>query len=159
MSVVRIAGSTREVEKLREAVKELESADIGQAIADTIRECRTQVHFVPLEDDAIAQFNSATNEIAINAQLRGASPRVLAVHLAHEGTHLQLREPGSAVDALDQEYRCYQAQARVWNALKGSEKDAVCDDVVAMIAKGEAEAKAEIWQRYEKEYWMRWDRS
>jgi len=69
-----------------------------------------------------------------------------------------LGDPSSADDALDQEYKCYKAEAEVWNAVKGSEKDKRCYDVAAMIEKGEADAKADIRRRYDEEYFTRWNK-
>lgn len=151
---VRLAGDAQDVRKLETAVQVLESSDSGRAIAQSIRERGAEIEFAPLSDRTIAQFNPP-NEIKINEAYKDASPAVLAASLAHEGTHLQSGDPRSSTDALDQEYKCFKAEAEVWNQVKRDESNSMEDDVVTMIRKGEAEAKAEIWQIYGEEYFTR----
>ena len=153
-----LQGTPDETAILQEAFSQLQAIDAGKTIADAIQEKGTTIKFGSTDEDAIAQFDPAANEITIHESLKEANPQVLAAHLAHEGTHLQLGDPSSADDALDQEYQCFKAEAEVWNAVKGSEKDKICDDVSAMIKKGEADAKADIRRRYDEEYFTRWNK-
>ena len=135
---------SREMEELAEGLQRLEATDIGQPIVEAIREHGTVITFESMEQDVIAKFDPEANKISVNEGLKNASPNVLAAHLAHEGTHVQWDQP----DSIDQEYHAFKAQAGVWDQLKGDETDKQCDWVSQMIAKGEAEAKAEIRQLY-----------
>jgi len=157
-SDVRLAGDAQDVQKLETAMQVLENSDSGRAIAQSIRERGTKIKFAPLCDRTVAQFNPP-NGITIIEAYKDVSPAVLAASMAHEGTHLQSGDPISSADALDQEYRCFKAEAQVWNQVKGTENNAMEEDVVTMIGKGEAEAKAEIWQIYGAEYFTRWNRT
>ena len=125
------------------AFSQLQSSEVGNGIAKDIQEAGTLMKF-GLTPGAIAQFDRKANEVTINAGQKEASPAVLAAHLAHEGTHVQWNES----DSIDQEYQAFKAQAAVWNQIKGDETDEQCDYVSEMIARGEAEAKAEIRQLY-----------
>jgi hypothetical protein len=147
-----VVGDAGEREKLAEGLQRLETSDIGQLAAKTIREHGTTIRFDPMEQGAIAQFDSATNEITVNEGLKDASPNVLAAHLAHEGTHVQWNQP----DSIEQEHHAFKTQAEVWNQVKGDETDNQCDRVTEMIAKGEKEAKEMIRRLYPDlpEYWQ-----
>lgn len=125
-------------------LENMKSTTIGRLIADAIREHGTKIRFGATDEGAIAQFDPTTNEITIHESLKDADPSILAAHMAHEGTHVQWGEP----DSIDQEYHAFKAQAEVWDELKGDQADRQCDWVSEMIAKGEAEAKAEIRQMY-----------
>jgi hypothetical protein len=146
-----VVGDAGEKGKLVESLQRLETSDIGQLTAKTIREHGTAIRFDPMEQGAIAQFDSETNEITVNEGLKDASPNVLAAHLAHEGTHVQWNQP----DSIDQEYHAFKAQAEVWNQLKVDETDRQCDWVAGMIVRGEKEAKEAIRRLYPDlpEYW------
>jgi hypothetical protein len=156
-SDVRLVGDAQDAQKLETAMQVLENSDSGRAIAQSIRERGTQIGFAPLSDRTVAQFNPP-NGITVNEAYKNESPAVLAAALAHEGTHLQSGDPSSSADALDQEYKCFKTEAEVWNQVKGGENNLLEEDVVTMIGKGEAEAKAEIWQTYGEEYFTRWDK-
>jgi hypothetical protein len=94
------------------------------------------VRFGQIGQDVIAHFDPSENEIVIHQDLRDASPNILAAHLAHEGIHVQW----DTDDSIDQEYHAFEAQAAVWNELKGDETDDQCDWVSEMIALGKEEA-------------------
>lgn len=153
---VPITGDAADVQKLQAAMGQLESVDAGRPIAQNLRDHGTLIRFGQTTGDAIAQFDPAANEITIHGSQKNASPAILATYLAHEGTHVQLGNPTSATGALDQEYRCFKAEAEVWNAVKASEENWEEDDAAAMIHKGAADAKADIRRRYGDEYFTRW---
>ncbi|MBI4494156.1 MAG: hypothetical protein HY690_15315 [Chloroflexi bacterium] len=148
---VPFRGDGADVARLSAAFEALESSDDGRPIAEAIREKGTVVEFGQTVRDAVAQYDRRTNTITVHESLRDANPSVVASHLAHEGEHVQWQAPGS----IDQEYAAYKAEAEVWDELKGDETDGQCDAVSAMIARGEAEAKAEIRQMYSylPEHW------
>jgi len=93
---------------------------------------------------AIAQYDPDSHEITVHESLKTASPKVLAAHLAHEGTHVLWDRPNS----IDQEYHAFKAQAEVWDQIKGEETDTQCDWVSWMIAQREEEAKLLITALY-----------
>ncbi|MFQ6014934.1 MAG: hypothetical protein ACE5NP_05790 [Anaerolineae bacterium] len=128
---------------LREALQFLESTEPGHPAAKAIREKNTTVRFGPTEG-AIARYYPDINEIRIHESLKKASPKVLAAHLAHEGTHVLWDRPNS----IEQEYHAFKAQAEVWDKIKGRETDSQCDWVSWMIAQGEEEAKLLIKALY-----------
>jgi len=153
---VLITGNVVDVRELQAAVEQLEPVDAGRSIAQAIRDHGVMIRFGMTADDASAQFDPTTNEITIHASQSDAGPAILAAYLAHEGTHVQLGNPTSAADALDQEYRCFKAEVEVWSVVKGSEENWEEGDIAAMIDKGEADAKADIRRRYGDEYFTRW---
>jgi len=108
-----------------------------------------------LEPGTVAQFDHQTNEITVNEGLKDASPNVLAAHLAHEGTHVQWVKDGKGYNTEDEivnaEYADFKNQADVWNEVKGAETDEQCDDVAAIMALGEDEAKDLIRLMYKEE--------
>jgi len=139
-----IAGSPAERAHLNEAIRLLESTESGHQAAEATRGKGTTVHFGPTAEGAIAQYDPATNEITIHESLKDASPKVLAAHLAHEGTHVSWNQP----DSIDQEYHAFKAQAEVWEQIRGEETDPQCDWVSRMISLGEEEAKRIIRRLY-----------
>ncbi len=147
-----VVGDAKEKGELAEGLQRLETSDTGQLTAEIIREHGTAIRFDPMEQGAIAQFDSETNEITVNEGLKDTSPNVLAAHLAHEGTHVQWDQP----DSIEQEYHAFKTQAEVWNQVKRNETDKQCDRVAEMIAKGEKEAKEMIRRLYPDlpEYWQ-----
>jgi hypothetical protein len=144
-----------EAKKLQEGFRRLGEVDSGRPVAEAIREHGTKVHFGPLGLDTVAQFDHPTNEITVNQGLKDASPNVLAAHLAHEGTHVQWVEDGKGYNTedeiVDAEYAAFKNQADVWNEVKGAETDEQCDDVAAIVALGEDEAKDLIRLMYKEE--------
>lgn len=94
-----------------------------------------------------SEISASSNTITLGSDLTSTSPGVLAAHLAHEGTHVQWNQAGS----VEQEYHAFEAQAQVWNLLRGSEADSQCDWVSEIIGSGEIEAKTEIRLRY---WWL-----
>jgi hypothetical protein len=139
-----IVGSPAEKACLNEALRLLESTESGHQAAEAIQRKGTTVHLGPTDEGAIAQHDSDTNKITIHEGLKHASPRVLAAHLAHEGTHVLWDQPNS----IDQEYHAFKAQAKVWERIKGEESDPQCDWVSWMISLGEEEAKRIIRRLY-----------
>jgi hypothetical protein len=150
-----VVGDTPEAKKLQEGFRRLGEVDSGHPIADAIREHGTTIHFGPLEPGTVAKFDHQTNEITVNEGLKDASPNVLAAHLAHEGTHVQWVKDGKGYNTEDEivnaEYAAFKNQADVWNEVKGAETDEQCDDVAAIIALGEDEAKDLIRLMYQEE--------
>lgn len=146
---------TPEAEKLQEGFRRLGEVDSGRPIADTIHEHGTAIHFGLLEPGTVAQFDHQTNEITVSEGLKDASSNVLAAHLAHEGTHVQWVRDSKGYNTEDEivnaEYAALKNQADVWNAVKGAEIDEQCDDVAAIIALGEMEAKDLIRLMYREE--------
>ncbi len=120
-------------ENLQNALDRLAGTKAGQSVADAIQRCGTTVRFGLTDDDAIAHFDPAGNEIVISETLQHTSTGLLTAHLAHEGTHVQWDQP----DSIDQEYPAFSAQAAVWNQVRGNETDEQCDWVSGMIALGE----------------------
>jgi hypothetical protein len=139
-----IVGSPAEKACLNEALRLLESVESGHQAARVIQGKGTTVHFGSTVIGAIAQYDLDTNKITIHQSLKDASPRVLAAHLAHEGTHVLWEQPNS----IDQEYHAFKAQAKVWERIKGEESDLQCDWVSGMISLGEEEAKRIIRRLY-----------
>lgn len=129
---------------LQDALGRLAGTTAGQPVAEAIRRHGTTVRFGPTDDDAIAHFDPARNEIVISETLQHTSTGILAAHLAHEGTHVQWDQP----DSIDQEYHAFSTQAAVWNQARGNETDEQCDWVSSMVALGEAQAKREIRSMY-----------
>jgi hypothetical protein len=153
----KIAGDAQDTQNLNAALKTLEDSDSGKPIARAIQDNQTAVCFGKTGEDAIAQFDSSTNTITIHESQRDANPDVLAAHLAHEGTHVQLKDTAYPVNEgvekfeeayVEEEYQAFRAQAETWNQVKGDESDEQCDAVSAMIARGEADAKDQIRQMY-----------
>ena len=139
-----IVGSPAEKAHLNEALRLLESTESGHQAAEAIQRKGTTVHLGTTGEGAIAQYDSATNKVTIHKGLKDASPKVLAAHLAHEGTHVLWDQPNS----IDQEYHAFEAQAEVWERIRGEESDPQCDWVAWMISLGEAEAKRIIRRLY-----------
>ena len=131
-------------EHLQNALDRLAGTTAGRPVADAIQRRGAMVRFGPTDDDAIAHFDPARNEIVINETLQSASTGLLAAHLAHEGTHVQWDQP----DSIDQEYHAFSAQAAVWNQVRGNETDEQCDRVSGMIALGEPRARRLIRSLY-----------
>jgi hypothetical protein len=150
-----VVGDAPEAKKLQEGFRRLGEADSGRPMADAIREHGTTTHFGPLEPDTVAQFDPQTNEITVSEGLKETSPNVLAAHLAHEGTHVQWVRDGKGFNTEDEivnaEYAALKNQADVWNEVKGTEIDEQCDDVAAIMALGEDEAKDLIRLMYQEE--------
>jgi len=137
MAEWRITGSREEIQQLRGSLERLSEAQAGYSISKVIRERDTVVRLGQIEENAVAYYDPACNEIVIDDSLQGASLDILAAHLAHEGTHVQWDKDNS----IDQEYHAFRAQAEVWNELKGDQSDEQCDLVSRMIALGEENAK------------------
>jgi hypothetical protein len=131
-------------ENLQNALNRLAGTTAGQPAAEAIQRHGTTVRFGPTDDDAIAHFDPAGNEIVISETLQYASTGLLAAHLAHEGAHVQWDQR----DSIDQEYHAFSAQAAVWNQVRGNETDEQCDWVSGMIALGEPRAKRIIRSLY-----------
>jgi len=140
---------------LEKGFRRLEEVDSGRPMANTIREHGATMRLGLLEPDTVAQFNPQTNEITVSEGLKDASPNVLAAHLAHEGTHVQWTRDGKGYNTEDEivnaEYAALKNQADVWNEVKGTEMDEQCDDVAAIMALGEDEAKDLIRLTYQEE--------
>ncbi|MBS1252575.1 MAG: hypothetical protein MAG451_01616 [Anaerolineales bacterium] len=139
-----ITGSSEAVQRLQKALSRLTETEVGQSIGEVIRERGTTIRFGQIEAGVVAYFDPADNEIVINDRLQDASSAVLAAHLAHEGTHVEW----NTEDSIEQEYYAFNAQAEVWNALKGDETDRQCDWVSWMISLGERQAKRRIRRLY-----------
>ena len=137
-------GSPAEKAHLNEALRLLGSTESGHQAAEAIQGKGTTVHFGPTAEEAIAQYDPATNRVTIHEGLKDVSPKVLAAHLAHEGAHVLWDQP----DSIDQEYHAFKAQAEVWERIRGEESDPQCDWVAWMISLGEAEAKRIIRRLY-----------
>jgi len=131
------------VDRMVGTMDRLSGTAAGGPIVQAILGSGTRIRFGGTGEDTIAYFDPGNNEIVINEALKGASPNVIAAHLAHEGTHAQWNRPNS----VDQEYHAFKAEAETWNRLKGSEHDDQCDEVSSFIALGEREAK-DIIRRY-----------
>jgi hypothetical protein len=129
---------------LQNALDRLAGTTAGQPIVDAIQRRGTTVRFGPTDDDTIAHFDPARNEIVISETLQHASTDLLAAHLAHEGIHVLWDQP----DSIDQEYHAFSAQAAVWNQVRGNETDEQCDWVSGMMALGEPPAKRMIRSLY-----------
>ena len=71
---------------LSETLRLLESTEPGRQAIEAIRGKGTSVRFGPTLKGAIAQYDPGANEITVHESLKTVSPRVLAAHLAHEGT-------------------------------------------------------------------------
>ena len=146
-------GTPDEVASLQQSYAQLQTTEVGKEITDAIRKNGTTVQFGVTGDGVVAQFDSFSNHITVDEGMKEATPAVLAAHLAHEGTHVLWNEP----DSIDQEYHAFEAEAKVWNQLKGDKTDSQCGAVSTMIASGETEAKAQIRQMYPAlpEYWRK----
>jgi hypothetical protein len=130
-------GQPGQTQKLQNGLAALEGARAGYSIAAAIREHGTTVRFGQSGENTLACFDPVSNEIVVNEALRDASLNVVVQHLAHEGTHVQWNRPNS----IDQEYRAFEAEAEVWDELKGSETDEQRDRVSWMISLGKMRAK------------------
>jgi len=133
-----------EIQRLQDGLAALEGARAGRSIATAIRERGIRVRFGQMDKDTVAYFDPTKNEIVLNERLQDSSSNVLAAHLAHEGTHVQWMLQWNRPLSIDQEYHAFKAEAEVWDELKGSETDDLCDQVSKMISLGEAEAKKVI---------------
>lgn len=108
-----------EDEKLGECLELLRSTPSGKSIADNLDENQVKITFgTPKTPGAAAVYvpsflgNSGT--IIVSERLREAQPSVICAILAHEGTHAEM---GSIFNenSVEQEYKCYIAQAKVWD--------------------------------------------
>ncbi len=112
--------------KLRQSIAMLRNAQAGNPIAKDLDKKRIRVTFGDTNTDGanavyIPGFLISNGRIIINRDLKNQSPVVIAAILAHEGTHAQLisfLRPNS----VEQEYRCYLAQARVWKETRAQLK-------------------------------------
>jgi len=138
--ILSLRSSEETVAKLDEALDKLRMTVAGGSIAEVIENKGTRLRFGETSGGAVAQYDSQSNEIIVNAQCRVLPVNVLAAYLAHEGIHVLWDEPNS----IEQEYQAFRAEAAVWEELKGEETDRQCDLVTAMISRGERMAKLEI---------------
>jgi hypothetical protein len=153
-------GDSEAVQKLIDGLARLDGTAGGRIAAQAIRQYGTTMRVDQMDEDAVAYFDPAKNEIVLNESLRDSSPNVLAAHLAHEGTHVQWMLQWHRPPSIDQEYHAFMAEAEVWNELKGNETDEWCDAVSWMISLGEADAKTIIrrqraYKNLPEHAWMR----
>ncbi len=113
-----------EGQKLDESVELLRNTSSGDSIAKVLDKSGIKIVFgEPKTNGAAAVFvpnfigNSGT--IIVSERLQDEETSVIAAILAHEGTHAKMNSL-LGYDSVEQEYKCYVAQAEVWEEVKSS---------------------------------------
>ena len=104
--------------KLDESLEVLRSTSSGKRIAEHLDKVRVKITFgQPKTAGAAAVFVpnllGTSGKIIVSERLKDEETSVIAAILAHEGTHARMNSL-LGYDSVEQEYRCYMAQARVW---------------------------------------------
>jgi hypothetical protein len=113
-----------ENKKLDEGLELLRNTSSGRNIAEHLDKVRVKITFgQPKTSGAAAvfvpNFLGTSGKIIVSERLRDEETPVVAAILAHEGTHARMNSI-LGYDSVEQEYRCYMAQARVWKEARSA---------------------------------------
>ncbi|MEA3369024.1 MAG: hypothetical protein U9Q24_01515 [Candidatus Ratteibacteria bacterium] len=133
----------------------LAGSSSGADIAAALKSEETALGFGQISSMAMAWFEPANNAVIINSYYLRKSPKMTAILLAHEGTHLQWKcdltmgtpIPGGgerSPNSIDQEYHAFLNQTLVWEEIEVVGEDESIDSWAALISSGEERAKAFI---------------